>query len=238
MQPIQGPAVGSLWYAVIGGYTHLSGEKYFTSLYGAPPVWATGGAGMRVSFQWRCVPRRSSRVINQSLSFQEELWLLCSFIRFVLTTNTLYIIYDLWTLDCNTMCQAKHEKMHTEITGTADTSHKSSCLSFCISKAECSLWIWGLAAQTLSNITKGIRAGCRNHPDSKGSHRWWLHRPDFRSLPLRICSKVLWENTWFPLTLWSSVVGAHIAAGQSNEGWHVRKHCHCNPFSVFLSLQL
>lgn len=32
----------------------------------------------------------------------------------------------------------------------------------------CNLWIWALAARALSNITKGIRADCGNHPDSNG----------------------------------------------------------------------
>lgn len=44
----------------------------------------------------------------------------------------------------------------------------------------------------LSNITKGIRAGCGNHPDSKGSHQWWLDGPDFR--PLALKSAAGWEN--------------------------------------------
>lgn len=55
----------------------------------------------------------------------------CSLIKFVLKRKISFAIPK----DCNTTCQAEHEK-NGQITVTAEESHKSPRLSFCIFKAE------------------------------------------------------------------------------------------------------
>lgn len=72
-RPIQGPAAVSLLYVVVAADTQIhQGEKCFTSMYGAPLATATGGSACFLSIERQCVPRRSSGLINQSLSQQEE----------------------------------------------------------------------------------------------------------------------------------------------------------------------
>lgn len=122
-QPIQGPGTASLWYAVIGGYTHLSGGKYFTSLYGAPPVSATGGAGLCASCQWReavCSQEELQGNKSKPLSPRGTA-VLCSSIRFVLKHTISFEIYKTVT-QC---VRQSMRKKHSQITVTAEESHKS-----------------------------------------------------------------------------------------------------------------
>lgn len=116
------------------------------------------------------------------------------------------------------MCQAEAWE-----TVAAEESHKSSCLSFCMF---CSLQICSAAARTLGAVTKRITAGRRNHLDSKGeppvmAELWWL----------QVITALTLLSTSSPELSWQFFT-AHIPTGQSNEGWHVGKHCPRCPLSL------
>lgn len=95
-----------------------------------------------LSMERRCVPRRSPKAVNHSQSRFR-------FIRFALTKKKHASHHLKWFLiwACVRYTRQSMRKYKAQSRVTAEKCHKSSCLSSCIFKAECSQWLWVLAAR-------------------------------------------------------------------------------------------
>lgn len=114
------------------GDAHIyQGGKYFTSLYGVRPLWATGGVCVCfLSMEKQCVPRKSPTPINHSLPLQ--LW-----VQVLVWSESILF-------DC-VYSQPEREKTHVPSAVIGKKCHKSSYLSLYIFKAECGLRVWAVA---------------------------------------------------------------------------------------------
>lgn len=135
-----------------GPYKVLEPQVYDMQLLGDTHIyqWGSISPPCMVLLQWEqqeeavCVllvngeTMCSQEAVNQSLSLWGEPNTELKFLRSVPTTNTLHNVPDnsLFGWICKSVSMRKYTLK----------SHKSSCLSVCIFKAECSLWIWGLTA--------------------------------------------------------------------------------------------
>lgn len=95
-----------------------------------------------LSMERRCVPRRSPKAVNHSQSRFR-------FIRFALTKKKHASHHLKWFLiwACVRYTRQSMRKYKAQSRVTAEKCHKSSCLSSCIFKAECSQWLWVLTAR-------------------------------------------------------------------------------------------
>lgn len=123
---------------------------------------------------------------------------------------------------------------------TAEKCHKSSCLSSCIFKAECSQWLWVLAARPSVISQRESKPTVEITPTVRraSGDAWTVLGP------LGLISAARWESnpdrTNYFLSAHLTVASVHLPTGQSNKGWHVGKHypqCQVS-LSLFLTLTL